>query len=208
MSLIGSRRWLALLLAWGSGAAFAATIHGQVTRVVDGDTLIVAGGRHHRITVRLIGIDAPEKDQPYGRQSKAHLASLVLGKAVDVEWDKRDAYGRTIGRVLLGPDRCPTCDKTRDAGLAQVSSGYAWWYRSESRELTHADKSRYALAENAARGRHGGLWADPSPVSPWDWRHTQAGHSSSLLATTGRQLRKAGHFLRHPVRSIRRSGHS
>ncbi|MCX7176732.1 MAG: thermonuclease family protein [Proteobacteria bacterium] len=203
------RPWLvALLLGMPAGASLAAVLHGQVVRVADGDTLTVADGRHRKIKVRLVGIDAPEKDQPYGREAKAHLASLVLGKAVDVEWDKRDIYGRVIGQVLVAPGNCPACDKIRDAGLAQISAGYAWWYRSESRELTHEEKSRYALAENAARARHGGLWAAPAPMPPWEWRHGQAGHSPSLLAKTRERIRKAGTVIRHPVRSARRRQNS
>lgn len=199
------RCWLAaLLLGIQAGAPLAAVLHGQVVRVLDGDTLTVADGRHRRIKVRVSGIDAPEKNQAYGRESKAHLTSMVMGKAVDVEWDKRDAYGRVIGRVLIAPSACPACDKSRDAGLAQISAGYAWWYRGESRELAYADKSRYALAENAARARHSGLWAAPTPVPPWVWRHNPAGLSSSLLAKTQHQIRKAITIIRRPVRAARR----
>jgi endonuclease YncB( thermonuclease family) len=193
-----------LLLGTQAGAPLAAILHGQVVAVADGDTITVADGRHRRIKVRLSGIDAPEKNQPYGRESKAHLVSMALGKAVDVEWDKRDAYGRVIGRVLLAPGNCPACDKSRDAGLAQIAAGYAWWYRSESRELTHGDKSRYALAENSARARHGGLWAAPSPMPPWDWRHSQADQASSPLAKIRQRANKAKAIVRHPVRSARR----
>lgn len=181
----------------------AATLHGRVVGVADGDTLTLADGRQRRIKVRLSGIDAPEKNQVYGRQSAAHLASLVLGKAVEVEWDRRDAYGRVIGRVLVAPNACPACAKLRDAGLAQIAAGYAWWYRSESRELAHADKFRYAFAENTARARHGGLWAAPNAVPPWQWRHSQAASSSSLLAKTSVRIRKTWRVVRHPLRSMR-----
>ncbi|MFA6311473.1 MAG: thermonuclease family protein [Sterolibacterium sp.] len=209
MTLATVRPWLvALLLGMQAGASLAAILHGQVVRVADGDTLTVADGRHRKIKVRLVGIDAPEKDQPFGRESRAHLASLVLGKTVDVEWDKRDSYGRLIGRVLIAPSACPACDKSRDAGLAQISAGYAWWYRGESRELAYADKSRYALAENAARARHGGLWAAPAPMPPWQWRHGQVGRSSSLLARTRVKIRKARTAILHPFRTASRRHNS
>lgn len=205
MTAAGVLRWLALLLlGMQAGAPLAAVLRGQVVAVADGDTLTVADGRHRKTKVRLSGIDAPEKNQPYGRQSRAHLASLVLGKAVDVEWDKRDAYGRVVGRVLFAPGNCPACDESRDAGLAQISAGYAWWYRGESRELTHADKSRYALAENSARARHSGLWTVSTPMPPWEWRHSHMAQSSSLLAKTGETIKKAGSIIRHPLRSARR----
>lgn len=205
MTATSGRRWLLLLLlGMQAGAPFAAVLRGQVVAVADGDTITVADGRHRKVKVRLSGIDAPEKNQPYGRESRAHLVSMALGKAVDVEWDKRDAYGRVIGRVLLAPGNCPACDKSRDAGLAQISAGYAWWYRSESRELTHGDKSRYALAENSARARHSGLWAAPAPMPPWDWRHSHLGQTSAPLARTRERIRKAKAVIRHPVRSARR----
>lgn len=199
------RCWLAaLLLGIQAGAPLAAVLHGQVVRVLDGDTLSVADGRHRRIKVRLSGIDAPEKNQAHGRESRAHLASMLMGKAVDVEWDKRDAYGRVIGRVLIAPSACPACDKSRDAGLAQISAGYAWWYRTESQELAYADKYRYAFAENAARARRSGLWAAPAPMPPWVWRHRQAGPLSMLPAKTRSRVRKAITIIRHPVGAARR----
>lgn len=201
----GVAGWTVLLLLTVPGAAsFAATLHGQVVSVADGDTLTVVDGRHRRIKVRLAGIDAPEKDQPDGRQSRAHLKSLALGKMVDVEWDKRDTYGRVIGRVLLAPASCPSCDRSHDAGLAQLGAGHAWWYRSQSRELSPAQKSRYALAENSARARHSGLWAAPEPVAPWQWRHGQGGRASQVIAKTSERIRKVGRVIRHPMRSARR----
>ncbi|MCX7169700.1 MAG: thermonuclease family protein [Proteobacteria bacterium] len=199
--------WLlaALPSIWTS-APLATTLQGTAVRVLDGDTLIVADSRQRKIKVRLSGIDAPEKNQPYGRQASAHLATLVLGKAVTLAWEKRDAYGRVIGQVLVAPAACSSCGKSVDVGLAQVTAGYAWWYRSESRELTHEDKLRFAFAENSARARHRGLWSAAQPVPPWQWRHSQAGHASSPVAWTGAQIRRVKAVVRRPVRSILPSG--
>jgi len=185
-------------------ATLAATLHGQVVRVVDGDTITVTDGRHRKIKVRLSGIDAPEKKQPYGRLAAANLATLLLGKAVTVEWDKRDAYGRVIGRVLVTPPACPACAQSEDAGLMQIAAGYAWWYRSESRELTHEDKARYAFAENAARAGHRGLWSAPAPVPPWQWRHSLAGHPSDPVKWAGKRIRQAKFALLHPLKNMQR----
>lgn len=129
-----------------------------------------------------------------------------MGKAVTVEWDKRDAYGRVIGRVLVAPPACPACEQSEDAGLAQIAAGYAWWYRSESRELAHADKARYAFAENAARARHRGLWSASAPqaVPPWQWRHSPARHASAPVAWAGARIRQAKLVIRHPLKSLRR----
>jgi len=172
-------------------------------RVIDGDTVTVTDGRRRKIKVRLSGIDAPEKQQAFGRQASENLKLLVLGRTVSVVWDKRDAYGRVVGRLLVAPSICRSCSPVEDAGLAQVSTGYAWWYRNESRDQTHEDKTRYALAENAARARHLGLWAAVRPEPPWEWRHSQEGKSSPMLAKAGVRIRQARIIVLHPIRTTR-----
>lgn len=207
MPMNPARLWLlAGLLGVLMDAPLATTLQGTAVRVLDGDTLIVADGRQRKIRVRLSGIDAPEKNQSYGRQASANLAALVLGKAVTLQWEKRDAYGRVIGQVLVAPSACSSCGRSVDIGLAQITAGYAWGYRSESREQTHEDKLRFAFAENSARARHRGLWSAPQPVPPWQWRHSQAGHASSPVAWTGAHIRQVKAVVRHPLRSILPSG--
>ncbi len=98
----------------------ADTLQGQVVKVADGDTITVQDdmGRKHRI--RLAGIDAPEMNQPYGLHSKNNLMSLVDGEMVTVQYEKRDRYGRIVGKVLFrGGDIC----------LEQVKVGLAWHYK-------------------------------------------------------------------------------
>ena len=70
-----------------------------MVRVLDGDTVEVLVGRTPR-RVRLAGIDAPEKARPWGTKAKRKLLDLVGGRAVQVDWHKRDKYGRTVGKVL------------------------------------------------------------------------------------------------------------
>jgi endonuclease YncB( thermonuclease family) len=106
----------------------AATLEGKVVKVADGDTItILVGTERHRI--RLQGIDAPERKQPYGKASGRSLSALVAGKQVRVEYDKRDRYGRIIGVVWVrSPDtRCDAepCRKTLDAGMYQLTVGMA-----------------------------------------------------------------------------------
>lgn len=184
-------------------ASQAAILQATVVRVIDGDTVTVADGRRRRIKVRLSGIDAPEKRQAFGRQASENLKLLVLGRTVSVVWDKRDAYGRIIGKLLVAPSACRNCSPVEDAGLAQVSAGFAWWYRSESRDQTHADRQRYAIAENAARASHVGLWAAVRPEPPWEWRHAPEKEASSLLSRAGVRIRQARTFVLHPIRSAR-----
>ena len=194
---------LVSLLAFFAAPSQAATLQATVVHVIDGDTVTVADGRRRKIKVRLSGIDAPEKQQAFGRQASANLALLVLGRTVSVVWDKRDAYGRVVGKLLVAPSACSNCSPVEDAGLAQISAGYAWWYRSESRDQTHEDKARYAFAENAARARHLGLWAAARPEPPWEWRHGKEETVSSVLAKAAVRIRQAKTIVLHPLRSTR-----
>jgi len=152
------------------GNAYADTLLGVVVGVTDGDTITVLDAERQQHKVRLGGIDAPEKAQPFGQRSKENLSRLVFKKEVAVDWTKRDRYQRIVGKVMVQPSDCPTCPKTLDAGQAQVSVGLAWWYRKYAKEQSPEDRGRYESEEQEARVRHVGLWQDPDPVPPWEWR--------------------------------------
>lgn len=151
----------AILLSTDSRAA---TLEGQVVAIADGDTLTVLDSTKHQFKVRLSGIDAPEKRQPFGQASKQNLAALVFRQEVIVYWAKIDRYGRIVGRVVV---------EGRDANLAQVAAGLAWHYKAHEREQSPSDRSSYSAAEMAARARRLGLWSDGAPVAPWDFRHAR-----------------------------------
>ena len=109
-----------LLLA---GSTSAETFTGRVIGVTDGDTLtILRGGRP--ATVRLRGIDAPERGQPYATRAQQYLAGLAFGQVVTVESNERDRYGRLVAEVRL-PDG-------RSLSQELVRAGYAWWFRRYS----------------------------------------------------------------------------
>lgn len=106
------------------------------------------------------------------------LGALAFGKDVKVEWNKRDRYGRTVGKVWVeSPDApCrgkPGCPKTLDVGLAQLTQGLAWWYRTYANEQSPEDQGRYEHAEFGAKIRRSGLWSEKNPTPPWEWRHRQ-----------------------------------
>lgn len=147
-----------------------ADITGRVVAVTDGDTIKVLDADNTQYKVRLTGIDAPEKKQPFGDASRKNLASLVAGKEVLVESNKQDRYGRALGKVWVQPSDCPSCGKTLDANHAQLLAGMAWWYRYYAKEQPPEDRGRYESAEDEARARGWGLWADPGPINPYDWR--------------------------------------
>ena len=167
---IGSKFLAAALVLSLSGTASAAEMHGKVVAVADGDTLTVLDDAGTQHKVRLSGIDAPERRQPYGQRAKQHLAVLAHGKGVRVEWDKRDRYGRLVGRVLLAECPRPECPYTRDAGLEQIRAGLAWHYIEYSKEQPLAERWRYARVEREARARREGLWHEADPVPPWNYR--------------------------------------
>jgi micrococcal nuclease len=70
-----------------------------VTKVLDGDTIIIQGGVH----VRLLGIDADEKDYPCYDAGRLRLEELILGKTVALEADREnlDQYGRQLRYIFL-----------------------------------------------------------------------------------------------------------
>lgn len=127
---------------------------GRVVDVHDGDSITVLVDKvQHKI--RLDGIDAPEAKQAFGEASRKALATMVAGKTVSVDWSKRDRYQRIIGRVTVGGT---------EVNLKQVSSGMAWHFTEYSKD------QRYADAQAEAKSKRLGLWVDPQPVAPWEFR--------------------------------------
>ena len=156
-----------------SVSALANTLHGRVVGVSDGDTITVLDASNQQHKIRLSGIDAPEKAQPFGHRSKENLSRHVFGRDVSVEWIKLDRYKRVIGKVMVADPSCRevACPKTFDACHAQITAGMAWWYTKYAKDQMREDARRYELAEQNAQARRMGLWSDPQPIPPWDWRH-------------------------------------
>ena len=153
---------LLFTLATACACAWADTLTGRVIGVADGDTITVLDAANVQHKIRLSGIDCPEKSQPYGQAAKQSMSDQVYDRQVSVETSKIDRYGRQIGKVLIGGV---------DANLEQLKRGLAWHYKKYEREQPPEDRATYAGAEIEARGAGRGLWADPAPVAPWDWRH-------------------------------------
>lgn len=154
-------------------ATSAETLSGRVVGVHDGDTITVLDANHKQYKVRLAGIDAPESKQAFGTRSKESLSRMVFGKDVNIDWDKRDRYGRIVGKVWTTPEstcRTAECPKTLDANLAQLAIGMAWHYKQYEKEQSAEDRERYAFAEQEARARKAGLWSDTHATPPWEWR--------------------------------------
>lgn len=139
----------------------AQRISGLVVAIADGDTLTLLDEGKHQHRIRVDGIDAPEKAQPFGDRSRQSLAALAHRREGKAECHKVDRYGRLVCKVFVDGV---------DVGLEQIRRGMAWHFRRYESEQTVADRSAYAAAEVQARQRQIGLWRDPDPIAPWDRR--------------------------------------
>ena len=131
-------------------------IEGRVVRVADGDTISVLDQRRQQYKIRFYGIDAPELGQPYGNAARKALVAMLDGAHVRLVVVDVDDYKRQVATVYVGDSNVNT---------AMVARGYAWWYRYHAR---HREDLRQA--ESEAREARAGLWADPNPEPPWEWR--------------------------------------
>lgn len=140
---------------------FAAEMIARVVAVADGDALTVLDSNNTEYKIRLSGIDAPEKSQPFGKQAKQSLAAMVLHKTVLIDYKKRDKYQRIVGKVLLD---------YKDISLEQIKRGLAWHYKKYENEQELIDRSVYANHEYAAKHERCGLWTDKNSIAPWLFR--------------------------------------
>ncbi len=149
--------------ALATAGAACADFTGRVVGVADGDTLTVLDGTR-QVRVRLWGIDAPERKQPWSSRSRAALAARAMHRDAIVATRGTDGYGRTLARVAVDGV---------DLGEAQVRDGMAWVYRRYSK-----DRAMIALEDDARAARRG-LWSLPDPEPPWAWRAREARASPS-----------------------------
>jgi micrococcal nuclease len=130
--------------------AAALTDARRVRQVIDGDTITVSGIG----TVRLIGVDAPEKTggyreaERYGDEATRFLRELVDGKLVRLEYDgdRKDQYNRTLAYVIL--------EDGTVANEAIIRAGWAETYRRFNYRL----KADFQAAEREARAARRGMW--------------------------------------------------
>jgi micrococcal nuclease len=125
-------------------------------RVIDGDTFVFQT-EEGSFTVRMQGTDAPERDQPYSKES-ADFLKEYLNKETVFKRQGIDRYGRTLGTLFTGD---------QDINLLSIKGGYALHFRRYSSNI------QYAQAEEFARKNKVGLWALPNPIPPWNWRKNE-----------------------------------
>jgi endonuclease YncB( thermonuclease family) len=137
------------------------SIHGRITGIVDGDTINVRILGKRQIRVRIAFIDAPEEGQAFGWRAKQAMSEMVFGKDVKLRPHTIDRYRRLVARVLVD---------NQDAGFELLKQVLCWVYKRYLQEASLDIQASYQQAQAVAREQKFGLWSDPFPVPPWDWR--------------------------------------
>ena len=123
-------------------------------RVIDGDT-VKGKVEGKQITIRLVEIDAPEMDQPFGLASKNFLIKLTSNEKITYTSEGEDRYGRTLGKLFKNKE---------NLNALMVKSGLAWVYER------YAKNQNLYVYQEAAKSKNLGLWQSKKPIAPWVWR--------------------------------------
>ena len=102
----------------------------------------------------MYGTDAPERDQPYSKESSDFLKQYLYKDAI-LKANGVDRYSRTLGVLYINNE---------DINLLSIKNGCAWHFKRYSNDI------QYSQAEEYAKKNKLGLWALPNPVPPWEWR--------------------------------------
>lgn len=133
------------------------TLTAKVVGIKDGDTVVVLDSLNNQITLRLAGVDCPEKSQPFGTKAKQFTSDQIYLKTIKYVVTDTDRYGRSIAMIYYDED-----NKYLSAEI--IKAGMGWHYKrySTSKEL--------ALLEDNAKKNKIGLWIDNNPTEPSEWR--------------------------------------
>jgi endonuclease YncB( thermonuclease family) len=148
----------AILAAWLFVPAWAQGFPARVVWVTDGDTVSVLKEDWSLDTVRIYGVDCPERNQPYGWWATGFSLTRLLLRKVEVVPVERDSYGRLVARIRLQGESC---------SAKLIRAGYAWVY---DRYCDAPVCARYRRLEREARAEERGLWTGDEPIPPWLWR--------------------------------------
>ena len=137
---------------------------GRVSDVPNGDTIIVTDEKNKKHKVYLLGIDAPEMKQAFGKQSREYLERLLFARndQVKIVIKKRTRANNLVGTVYAAD---LNSSQYADINGMMVMAGYAWANPRTSKQ--------YSAVEKIARNRKSGLWKQKRPVAPWKWRKTK-----------------------------------
>lgn len=133
------------------------TFVAKVIRIIDGDTMEVLYD-NKPLKIRLAHIDCPEKrgKQPFGNNAKLALSDLCFGQMVTVQGENYDRYKRLIAVIIN--------NKKQIVNQEMVRRGMAWHFTRYSTDAF------YDELEAEARQNKVGLWQEPNPTPPWNWR--------------------------------------
>jgi len=161
-------RLLIIILFLFSTYSFA-DFNAKVLRIIDGDTVHVKDNMANKIyKVRLLGIDAPEKNQNYGKQSASFLKEIIEEKYIKIISTPTknntytvDRYNRVLGKIIF---------ENQDINHLMIEKGMAWHYKKYKNNQPIEDQQSYNEAEISARKNNIGLWSTNNPMPPWSWR--------------------------------------
>jgi endonuclease YncB( thermonuclease family) len=154
------------------GTTTGLVVKARSIRVQDGDSFVARLEDGSSRTIRLSGIDAPERSQALADPSRRNLQRLLEDRELRVHVAKKDPYDRWVAQVFVSDGGTAV-----DVGLEQIESGLAWFYRHYRTDLPPESRERYAQAEQAARSASRGLWQAGRPEPPWEFRRRQPASS-------------------------------
>ena len=128
---------------------------GKVIGVKDGDTVEVLDNQNKSAILRLAEVDCPEKKQPYGNAAKQFTSNAIYRKTITYLVVDKDRYGRSVAKVYY---------KNKYLSAELIKNGMGWHYKK------YSHSTELALLEQKARTQKIGLWVDPNPIYPSDWR--------------------------------------
>lgn len=140
----------------------------KIVGISDGDTATCLTSDKQQIKIRFDQIDAPEMGQDFGNASKKALSDLIYNQEVGLDTKEQDKYGRTVAEVFVND---------KNINKEMVALGMAWAYREYMKD------SEYETLETKARNAGIGIWSQPNPIYPSDYRRGKRGEQAEHVQT-------------------------
>jgi micrococcal nuclease len=138
---------------------YAQTLTGKVIAIKDGDTVVVIDAANNQTTLRLAEVDCPEKKQAFGTKAKQFTSNQVYLKEIKYKVTDIDRYGRSIAKIYY--------ENNKYLSAEIIKNGFGWQYKK------YSTSKLLANLEQEARKNKRGLWADPYPIYPSDFRKSK-----------------------------------
>jgi micrococcal nuclease len=139
-----------------SSICVSQTYTGKVIGIKDGDTVVVLDSLNYQTTLRLAEVDCPEKSQAFGTKAKQFTSDEIYLKQIKYIVTDIDKYGRSIAKIYY--------DNNKYLSEEIIRNGFGWQYKK------YSTSKLLAKLEEEARKNKKGLWIDPNPIYPSDWR--------------------------------------